>query len=246
MLLRGISRVHLASVDSTNAFARRAVRGGSLDASRVTVVTACEQTAGRGRLSRAWLSSADDIKLSFAFALPPSAVPTAYLLSALASVAACRAASSALGGARCCGVKWPNDVVAGGARKVGGILCELEAAAGGGAGGGAAAAGFWAIVGIGLNVNSMPEGLLATLERPSWPASTLRAEAGRAIDAGALTEALIAGFCEVRGALRGRRRRRRRRFTFLRPARPLSSRVSRSSSHEALRPSPASTARSAC
>jgi len=207
--MRSVSRVHLATVDSTNAFARRAVRAGSLEASRLTVVTAVEQTAGRGRLSRSWLSSADDIKLSFAFALPPAALPTAYLLSALASVATCRAAAAAAGTA--CGVKWPNDVVAGGARKVGGILCEMEAAGGvggGGGGGGGTPPSFWAIVGIGLNVNSMPEGMLAELNRPQWPASTLRAEAGRQIDAAALTEALVAGFAQVRRHPRARCRTR--------------------------------------
>jgi BirA family biotin operon repressor/biotin-[acetyl-CoA-carboxylase] ligase len=202
----------LATVDSTNAWARRAVRGGALDVGLVHAVTADEQTAGRGRGARGWTSSAADIKLSLFFALPPAAVPRAYLLSALAAVTAARVCGAALAGAAGAaplvpplqpqpqpqpalrvGVKWPNDIIAGGWRKVGGILCELESEPGASASGGAPR--YWAVVGIGVNVNSLPDALPPRLH---WPASTLRAEAGRELDAAALTDALVNGFVEVR------------------------------------------------
>lgn len=180
-----ITRIHLATVDSTNTYAR--ARAGGLDPGALTVVTADEQTAGRGRLGRAWSSTGDDIKATFAFALPPAALPGAYLLSPLLSVVAVRA----LGGARTgvpLGIKWPNDLIAGGRRKVGGILCELEALPGG---------AYVAVLGIGVNVNSAPAAL--GVDRPVWPLTTLAAEAGRGapFDVGALTDALVAAFASA-------------------------------------------------
>ena len=191
-----LNRVHLATVDSTNAWAKRALRGGPggpLDASRVLALTASEQTAGRGRGSRTWASSLDDIKLTLAFALPPAVVPRAYLLSAIAAVASVRACARVLPpppAAARVGVKWPNDIIVGGWRKVGGILCELETESRSSEGG---EPRYWAIVGIGINVNSSPDTLPPRLH---WPATTLHAEAGRDIDAEALTGSLIDSFLE--------------------------------------------------
>ncbi len=182
-----VARIHLATVDSTNAYAR--ANFAAFDAGALTVVSADEQTAGRGRGARAWASSADDIKLTFAFRVPPARVATAYLLSPLLSLAAVRALARA--GVRGAGIKWPNDVVLGGARKVGGVLCEMEGAPGGGG-------GFFAALGIGLNVNSTPAAL--GVARAVWPLTTLRAEApgGAPLDAAALADALVGSF---RGAL---------------------------------------------
>jgi len=202
--------VHLPAVDSTNAFARAAARAGELDARALTAVTASAQTAGRGRGGRSWLSSAagGDVTCTFAFCVPPAAVPRAYLLSPLLALVAARTLQAALDGAGAggaaapgggapaaaagpppprvsVGIKWPNDLVAGGARKVGGILCELELLPSGAA---------WAALGVGVNVNSSPAGLLAGLARPAWPASSLSAEAGRALDVAGVTRELIAAF----------------------------------------------------
>lgn len=175
-------RLHLASVDSTNAYAR--AHASTFDARALTVITADDQTAGRGRGGRAWSSSgADDIKLTFSFEVPASS--RAYLLSPLVAVAAVRALRAR--GVAGVGLKWPNDVVMGGARKVGGILCEAEGAAGG---------GLRVALGIGLNVNSLPETL--AVSRTIWPLTTLRAEAGGAsLDVAALTDALVAEFANA-------------------------------------------------
>jgi BirA family biotin operon repressor/biotin-[acetyl-CoA-carboxylase] ligase len=178
-----INRIHLSSVGSTNSYAR--AHASSFDLRSLTVVTADEQTAGRGRGDRAWSSGgADDVKLTFAFGVPQARVASAYLLSPLLSVAAVRALRGA-GVAGDVGIKWPNDVVMGGARKVGGVLCEMEGASGG---------DFVAALGIGLNVNSLPEAL--AVARAAWPLTTLRAERpDRArLCVHALTEALVAEF----------------------------------------------------
>jgi BirA family biotin operon repressor/biotin-[acetyl-CoA-carboxylase] ligase len=186
-----VVRVHLAEVGSTNTYAKEHARG--FDAGAVTVVTADAQTLGRGRMDRTWVSGAGDIKATFAFRLPPASLPTAYQLSPLLAVAARRALRTLRGGgasdapALDVGLKWPNDLIAGGCRKLGGILCELEDVGQG---------GFCAVLGVGINVNSTPEAL--DVARPVWPLTTLRAELGRDSDVGALTDALVASFAEVR------------------------------------------------
>ncbi len=176
-----IARVHLPTVDSTNTYARAHV--AEFDPAALTVVTADEQTAGRGRLGRVWVSSgAADVKATFAFAVPPAALPRAYQLSPLVAVAVVRALA---GAGVAAAIKWPNDVIVSGTRKAGGILAELE-----GPPPGAPEPHYWAAVGVGLNVNSTPEAL--GVDRPLWPLSTLSAAAGRSFDVGALTDALAA------------------------------------------------------
>ncbi len=117
-------RRHLPSVDSTNTYARAHL--ATFDPDAVTMVTADEQTAGRGRLGRVWKSvgKATDITATFTFKIPAETMPVAYQLSPLLSLADARALRSS------CGVdaviKWPNDIIVGSHNKVGGILCELE------------------------------------------------------------------------------------------------------------------------
>ena len=189
-----VVRKHFASLPSTNAHAREMAAARALSPDALTVVTADEQTAGRGRLGRSWASSRDDIKATFAFRVPRHAMPQAYQLSPLMAVVACRAVARHGGGAERHGaaprIKWPNDVIVGGGRKAGGILCELESDPDG--------EGAWAALGLGLNVNSLPEAL--GVERAVWPLSTLRAEAraGFAWDVAALLDELCA---EMREAL---------------------------------------------
>jgi BirA family biotin operon repressor/biotin-[acetyl-CoA-carboxylase] ligase len=180
-----VHRIHLATVDSTNSYAKR--EAGTFGARDLTVITASEQTAGRGRGERSWVSRGeDDIKVTFAFQVPLVHLPKAYLLSPLLSVTTRRALSSrGIGGSS---IKWPNDLLFGGCRKVGGILCEMEGPMGGSAGG-----AFFAALGVGLNVNSLPQALGVT--RPVWPLSTLRAEAGgEPLDVPGLLESMVAEF----------------------------------------------------
>ncbi len=110
---------------STQDAARR------LDAAPGTVLIACRQTGGRGRLGRVWADTADEgIAASFVCA---AAAP--QRLAVTCAVAAARAAESLLG--RPVGIKWPNDIVADG-RKLAGILIEQS--------------GNRAVIGIGMNV----------------------------------------------------------------------------------------------
>ena len=175
----GHPRVHLRRTDSTNERARTLAISG---APHGMLVTAAEQTAGRGRQGRRWEAPADSALLcSLVLRDPPA------LLSLRAGVAVCDAVG---GRAR---VKWPNDVVvevpaspsappspsamadatpgsspprgspdAVGLAKLGGILVEGRPQEG------------WAVLGIGLNVAVRLERLpadvrvvAATLELPS-------------------------------------------------------------------------------
>jgi BirA family biotin operon repressor/biotin-[acetyl-CoA-carboxylase] ligase len=125
----GHPRLHLRRTDSTNERARALALAG---APHGTLVTASEQTAGRGRQGRRWSAPAGSALLMSLLLRDASA-----LLPLAAAVAVCEVAGA---GAR---IKWPNDIVVprGDAlTKLAGILVEGRPQEG------------WAVLGIGLNV----------------------------------------------------------------------------------------------
>jgi BirA family biotin operon repressor/biotin-[acetyl-CoA-carboxylase] ligase len=128
----GTPRLHLRRVDSTNERARVLARRG---APHGTVVTAEEQTAGRGRQGRSWVAPpASALLCSLIVRDPPPLLP----LAAGVAVAECADTLRPAGGPPAC-LKWPNDVLIEG-RKVAGILVEARPQE------------RWAVLGIGLNV----------------------------------------------------------------------------------------------
>ncbi len=130
----------LGSVDSTNTYAL-----SLSEAMHGTVVAAGEQTGGRGRQGRAWVSPAGrNIYLSVILR-PPLRPEEATLLTLLAGVACCEAVRLITG--LPVGIKWPNDLMLRG-RKIGGILTELKT------GNGVIQV---AVIGIGINVNAGTE-----------------------------------------------------------------------------------------
>ena len=123
----GSPRVHHRLTDSTNGRAKALAEAGALHG---TLVTADEQTAGRGRQGREWTAP------------PRSSVLMSVVLRELdeflpltAAVAVCEALPVEAT------VKWPNDVWIE-RRKVAGILVEGRPHEG------------WAVLGIGLNVTT--------------------------------------------------------------------------------------------
>jgi len=133
------------SLGSTQDEARRLAQAG---ARHGTVVTALEQTAGRGRLGRYWASPAGNVYLSVVLRLE---LPRVVELGFVAALAVADTVDAYLPGRAT--LKWPNDVLVDGG-KISGILIEHVDAA--------------AIIGIGLNVLHVPE-------RTPYPVTSLGA-----------------------------------------------------------------------
>ncbi len=149
-------RVHDA-IGSTNDEALAWAVAGAPEGA---VVTADQQTQGRGRWNRAWLSPPGR-SISMSLVLRPSSTAQAALVTTVLGVAAAEAIEAAAGIR--CGVKWPNDVVAPGG-KVAGILVESRSS-GGSTGP--------LVAGIGINVSWGPEEMPAEIREG---ASSLVAE----------------------------------------------------------------------
>ena len=126
----GTPRLHLRATDSTNLRARELAIAG---APHGALVTAAEQSAGRGRQGRTWTAPAGRaLLMSLVVRDPPRLLP---LVAAVAVAETVGAEAQ---------IKWPNDVLLGG-RKIAGILVEGRPQEG------------WAVLGIGLNVALRPE-----------------------------------------------------------------------------------------
>jgi len=120
---------------STMAVARQAARQGAAEG---TVVVADEQTAGKGRLKRLWLSPRGSLALSIILYPDMSYLPYLMMLASLAvahSIEAITGLKAQL--------KWPNDVLIND-KKVCGILIDSDLR------GNKVA---YTIIGIGINVN---------------------------------------------------------------------------------------------
>jgi BirA family transcriptional regulator, biotin operon repressor / biotin---[acetyl-CoA-carboxylase] ligase len=159
--------VRFEAIDSTNEEARRRVLAG--DPGRLWIV-ANQQTAGRGRRGRAWISPRGNLHAS-ALLIDPCPAAIAPQLGFVAGVALARAARDI--GAAEARLKWPNDLMSGGA-KCAGILIEGLGLAG-------RRAAY--VVGIGVNCAEGPAGL-------DYPTTCLTREVGRAVSPGELFERL--------------------------------------------------------
>lgn len=160
-LLPGFTVEVLPSVDSTNTELMRRARAGRVDP---ILLVAEQQTAGRGRMGRAWYSRVGD-SLTFSLGLPLAPVDWSGLSLAVGvSVAESLQPVLPPAGAAAprVGLKWPNDLWLGGAggdRKLGGILVETASFVAphcNGPGRARAVAARYVVVGIGLNVQPQP------------------------------------------------------------------------------------------
>lgn len=130
--------LYFQSIDSTNRIAGEYARQGCSDG---TLVIAEEQTAGRGRFSRTWISPARSSILCSLIFYPSITTASLFKMTMLASIAVVRAIHAL------CNIdsfiKWPNDVYVNG-KKVCGILTEFESDHD---------ILKYVVVGIGINVN---------------------------------------------------------------------------------------------
>jgi BirA family transcriptional regulator, biotin operon repressor / biotin---[acetyl-CoA-carboxylase] ligase len=186
---------HFRATDSTNARARELALAG---AGTGLVVSADEQSAGRGRQGRSWFGPAGAALLYSALLRPLGDRP---LLPLAVPLAVCEAAEAIAPVS--CAVKWPNDVWVD-QRKLAGILIESRAGRDG-----------FAVIGVGLNVAVPAEAFPAELagtatslgagdgDGPtvSTALAALNEALGRWVDAPA--DRVLAEF-RARDALRGR------------------------------------------
>ena len=137
---RALVRV-FSSIDSTNTYLKREAMAGAPSG---LIAVANEQTAGRGRVGRSFLS-APDCGIYLSMLLRPTCDPAGCAtLTCHAAVAVCRALE------RVCdvrpGIKWTNDILLDG-RKICGILTELSLE-------GETGTVDSVVIGIGINVNN--------------------------------------------------------------------------------------------
>src|SRR5437660_8744676 len=161
------------STGSMNAdLLARALRGEPEGA----VLAAEEQRAGRGRMGRTW-TAPPRAALTFSMLLRPAVPPARRGWLPLLTGTAVAAAVTGVTGVET-RLKWPNDLLAAGA-KLAGILAE--------------ASGDAVVVGIGLNVSTEPAEFPAP--RPgALPATSLRAAGATALDREELLLATLEGF----------------------------------------------------
>lgn len=171
--------IYLESVASTNTFAKKAAEEPFQEG---TVIIADEQSAGRGRLGRLWVSPKGK-GIWMSIMLKPDILPSD---APKLTIAAAYAVSKAL--LRCCQldarIKWPNDIVAGG-KKLCGILTEMSAEAD---------EIKHVIIGIGINANMEYEDFGTEI---SSIATSIRLEKGSAVSRKSVAAAVLNELEEV-------------------------------------------------
>ncbi|MGB7069177.1 MAG: biotin--[acetyl-CoA-carboxylase] ligase [Pyrinomonadaceae bacterium] len=156
------------TIDSTNTEALRQARLGAAEG---LVILAAEQTGGRGRLGRTWVST-KDAGLYFSVILRPRFEIQYFPLITLMAGVSVHEAIEGFGLNP--DLKWVNDVLVGG-KKISGILAEATETPSGTA----------VIVGIGVNLRSFgyPPEIVGT-------ATSIEHELGTVLDAEAVLEHL--------------------------------------------------------
>lgn len=143
-------RHHFTIIDSTNTWAKQNAHLFSPNA--ITLVTADEQTAGRGRFKRKWESQhGQNILASFCFFVERGRTDMANIPQVMALAAAHMLEELGFRPT----LKWPNDVLLAG-KKIAGILAETTSFED----------QLCFILGIGLNVN-MSADIAQQIDRPA-------------------------------------------------------------------------------
>ena len=161
-----------AALGSTQDLARELARTGAAEG---TVVLAGRQTAGRGRLSRSWVSPGGGLYLTVVLRPPAEHLKALVIIAGLAVARAIER----LAGLQT-SLKWPNDVLVAG-RKVAGILSESELVE---------QSVSYALVGIGVNVNAD----MAAYPETAPLATSVMTELGREVSREALAAGILNEF----------------------------------------------------
>jgi BirA family biotin operon repressor/biotin-[acetyl-CoA-carboxylase] ligase len=151
---------HFTTIGSTNTEAKRLAEKGHPEG---TLVVAEEQTAGKGRKGRDWISPKQTGIYATLILRPTLPIEDTPLLTLMTAVATCEAIIAATGITPT--IKWPNDILVNG-KKVAGILTEVSSEVD---------RVEFALIGFGLNVNTSKRELP---KRALFPATSLSAETG--------------------------------------------------------------------
>jgi BirA family biotin operon repressor/biotin-[acetyl-CoA-carboxylase] ligase len=157
------------SLPSTNDMAKGKARQGAKEGA---VIIAGEQTAGRGRMGRGWLSPRGSIAFSIILYPPLAYLPSLIMVASLAVANAIEQVTGLKAQ-----LKWPNDVLVNN-KKVCGILIESDVRGG---------RVDYAVMGIGLNANINP----AQFPQIAPFATSLSRELGRDISRRELIRSLL-------------------------------------------------------
>ena len=138
----GSDIVFLPEIDSTNNLAKKRARNNAQEG---LVIIAESQTGGRGRMGRLW-HSPPETGIYLSILLKPNLKPDQLSLITLLAGVSTILTINELSHQRA-NLKWPNDILINN-KKVCGLLCEMTQKQGD---------SFSVVIGIGINVNQMPE-----------------------------------------------------------------------------------------
>lgn len=170
------SHIHYqVSIDSTNALAKRLAGQGAPEG---TLVITEEQTAGRGRRGRSWVSPPGANLIFSVLLRPPMDGDRVFVLTMVLALAGLKAVKRVAGVEAM--IKWPNDLYVG-KRKLAGILTEVSLKE---------KLVEWAVPGMGMNVGWHPE----VPERGAAPATCLLEETGQRVSRNDLLFEILRGF----------------------------------------------------
>ena len=169
--------IYYPSLTSTNEVAKREARQGAVEG---TTIVAGEQTAGKGRLQRVWLSPEGSIALSIILYPRLEDMPSLMMLASLAVAHSIEAVTGLRPQ-----LKWPNDVLIKG-RKITGILIENSLRG---------KTLKYAVIGIGININIR----MADFPELSTLATSLSDELGNKVSPLAIIKRLLV---EIEGLYR--------------------------------------------
>jgi len=158
------------SLPSTNDVAKQKARQGAKEG---TVIVAEEQTAGRGRIKRRWLSPRGSIALSMILYPPLAYLPSLIMVASLAVARSIEQVTNLKAK-----IKWPNDVLVND-KKICGILVESDVRGN---------KVDYAVIGIGLNVNLK----LSEFPQIAPMATSLSWELGREVSRREVIRSLLA------------------------------------------------------
>jgi len=162
-------------MDSTNALARTLAGQGAPEG---TLVITEEQTAGRGRRGKSWVSPSGANLLFSVLLRPPMEGDRVFVLTMVLALAALKAVKTVAGLTAL--IKWPNDLYVG-TKKLAGILTEFSVKG---------KQVDWAVLGMGMNVGWHPE----VPQASGAPATSLLEETGQRVSRNDLLLEILTGF----------------------------------------------------